>query len=93
MVISNIKELKQLILMCQKLNVKHIKINDIELELGEAPQRLKPAVSPSSFISTSGDALANGITEDTKIPTDGLTPEQLLYWSTNEPIEGSETLS
>lgn len=74
MTINSLKELDKLIALCRKRGVNNIKIDNIELELGSAPIKTKSAQKLPVY--TPG-----GVDEFTKVETDELTPEQLLYYS------------
>lgn len=75
MVISSLKELDKLMLLCRKRKVLSIKIDNIEFRLDDQ-QETHRSVQPTATSAFSG------ITEDTKIDTpDSLTEEQQLMWS------------
>lgn len=80
--ISNLKELKALIKLCQDTGVDSIKIDNIELTLGSAPIKYAQPRQSSSKLDTTGIS-PGGITDRTRIITDELTPEQLLFYSSD----------
>lgn len=81
MKIENLKDLQKLIQLCRKLGVDAFEVGDIKMNLG--PEPIKYKASPKQTVQA---ALApGGITEDTKIETDVLTAEQMLFWSSQGP--------
>ena len=77
----NLKELKKFIQLCREQGVDSIRYEGIELHLGAMPiketkQANKRTATPDSQVFVPG-----GVTADTQIITDELTPEQLLMWS------------
>ncbi len=84
MTIKDIKDLQKVITLCRKLGVESIKVDNVEFHLGAAPIKtylgqglikgIKESITTPTFIP-------GGITEDVQIPTDGLTEEQLLFYS------------
>lgn len=78
MKVENLKELQKLIKLCRAEGIESIRIDGIEMHLGvkeiKQPKTTKTLLTES--LVTPG-----GITESTKILTDELTPEQLLYYS------------
>lgn len=89
MKIDSIKDLTKLVQLCRKTGVLSIKVDGIELTLGAEP--LKKAYKPTSYSipSATSNTAYGEIDEDTKILTDELTPEQLLFYSAqgHEPTE------
>lgn len=77
MKIDNLATLKKLIQLCRAQGVQIIKVDGIELVLGDQPQ---PILKSKTEVITATYA-PGGITADTKIVTDELTPDQLLYYS------------
>ena len=71
MVISDLKELEKLIKLCRKTGIDTISLDGITFSLGTQPQPM------------GANTKLNGpyITEDTKILTSELTPEQLMFYS------------
>ena len=82
MTIPDLKELKKVIELCRKLGVDLIKVDGVEIHLGMTPVRDFPTQQESIKPSTS--YAPGGITEEVKIDIPAeLTPEQLLFYSTN----------
>jgi hypothetical protein len=74
--IDNLKELSKLMTLCRKQGVAAIEIDNIKFNLGPEP-------APTKWVEAQIPTYTpGGITADTKIVTDELTPEQLLMWST-----------
>jgi hypothetical protein len=65
----NVKEIKKLIRLCRSQGIKTVKYGDVELTLGEAPEKRKPQSE-------------NHDSKD--YTTDIPTSEQMLMWSVNE---------
>lgn len=88
MKISSLKELQKLILLCRKTGIEAIEVDGVKMNLGPTPviiqnKRTKPTAPEQSFpVHTPG-----GITEEVQIPTNGLTEEQLLYYSSGSNNE------
>lgn len=81
MVISSLKELDKLMLLCRKRKVSSIKIDNIEFRLDDQPEVKSVAPRVTSVYT--------GITEDTKIDMpDALTEEQLLFYSAQQQADG-----
>lgn len=86
MKIESLKQLKELISMCQKLGVTDIQIDGISISLGatlakqrKAKRTTRTIYGPSGAVDVPVDALPDDIaTPDT------LTDEQLLMWSAAE---------
>lgn len=78
MTIENLKQLQQLINLCHKNNIMNIEVDGIKIELGTKPikqQRSLPKVPMT----------AKEYAEE--IVTQELTPEQLLYYSSNQEAQ------
>lgn len=91
MTVNNLKDLEKLISLCRKTGVDTIKVDNIELKLGELPYKVPKTTKQPPLAQT--DPLVytpGGITEQTSIQTDSLTEEQLLYWSTGGELEDSQ---
>ncbi len=75
----NLKELQKLISLCRKSGVLSIKMEGVELTLSEeTPAAPKPRGKAAQKAAT-----ANAPSRD-PIELEGeMTPEQLMYWSTN----------
>lgn len=82
MTISDLKELQALIKVCRKLGVNTIEVDGVKLSLGVlpySPKELKDPAIPDAAIKV---PLYNGpITEPDAIPTEGLTEDQLMFYS------------
>jgi hypothetical protein len=80
--IKDLKNLKKFLQLCRQQGVQSIRCGDIEVHLGEMPQqtRISRQVLPEQIMQSAAYA-PGGITADTKILTDELTPEQLLFYS------------
>ena len=72
MVIQDLKELEKLIKLCRRTGIDTISVDGITFSLGTQPQQLGAStkLNAGSFV-----------TEDTKILTSELTPEQLMFYS------------
>ena len=75
----DIKELSALIKLCRTQGVTSIKMEGIELILGDPPQ--KQVRAPRKRIAQSPVLSPGGITDETRILTDELSTEQMLMWS------------
>jgi hypothetical protein len=62
--------------MCRKLGVDSIKVDGVELHLGAIPTK-----APKASKQAAPEFAFTGITEDTRIPSDVMTDEQMLFWS------------
>ena len=96
MTVNNIKELKKLIQLCQETGVDSIKIDNLEIKLGNDPKSAKklirsitpentPANDPFSFenVSIQYQVAAEQAKADNEEPVE-LTEEQLLFYSVSE---------
>lgn len=80
--INNLKELKKFLQLCREQGVESIKFGDTEVHLGAMPYKAPKTSNTMPYKATPVTTFApGGITDDTSILTDELTPEQLLYWS------------
>lgn len=80
MKIESIKELDALIKLCRKRGIESVKVDNIELRLSDvAPVETQPKRSPRQ-LDTTGIS-PGGITDDTKILTEELSYEQMLFYS------------
>lgn len=80
--VSNLKDLKKLIHLCQSQGVRAIEVDGIKLELNElvkAPKRYKHIPEPSNSLSPNLDE--NISIPQMDIPTDELTEEEMLFYS------------
>lgn len=78
MKIDSVNDLRKIIELCRKTGVESIKVDNVEIKLGEAPakpQRASKTVQPPIFAP-------GGITDDSQIESfDALTDEQKLFYS------------
>lgn len=85
MKIENTKDLKKLIQLCRQLGVEAIEVGGVKMNLGPAPviikQERKNYKELAESIINQPTYTPGGITEDTQIPTDSLTEEQMLFYS------------
>jgi hypothetical protein len=77
--VKDIKDLEKLLKMCRKQGVQSIRWGDVEFHLGDIPS---PVVPTAKRLPTPAPFIPGGVDADTKILTDELTEEQMLYWST-----------
>lgn len=77
MKIESLKDLKKLIALCRSTGVEAIEVEGLKMNLGPTPMIVKQVKNNK----VQENQVDNTITEDMKIPTDGLTEEQLLYYS------------
>jgi len=92
--IDNFKDLERVIKLCRKAGVDSIKIDNVEFHLGAEPYSNKPVRKQIKAIEDmiTSPITPGGITEDTRIDTDGLTEEQLLFYSARpESFEDNPT--
>ena len=90
-----LKELEKFLKLCRKQGVQSIKFEGTEVHLGDLPlvtssktRPLRPSTkNPSLIVET---FTPGGVTEDSQIQVDTLTPEQLLFYS-SDPFSGAET--
>ena len=79
MKIETIKDLDKLMQLCRKRGISAIEVDNIKFNLGVEPVAQKqPQYSPQPQMPTYSPG---GITPDT---TDGLTEDQLLFYSVSE---------
>ena len=78
MLVTNIKELAKLIELLRKSGVEQMKLGELEIKLGYLPE----AQSTKARASINQNLVNNPIVnEDSRIDSDHLTEEQLLYYS------------
>ena len=99
MKITSLKELQKLIALCRKTGVDHVKVDGMEFHLGPSPKRSRksaemdivtdplaytPVPKPNIKEETlpTPDQSLKEIAQ--KIAEDGLTPEQLLFYSVQD---------
>lgn len=80
MKIDNLKELRALVKEMRKSGIDAIKIDGIEFTL----QDTQPKAKKQAITSTYTPGI---ITADTRIITEELTPEQMLFYSADSGIE------
>lgn len=87
MKIESLKQLQQLIALCQKTGVQSIKVDGIELELGNIPA--VTSSKPKSLTSSNEPSMFDpgtimvpaSIQDDVEVTQ--LDEEQMLFWSSN----------
>lgn len=96
--IENLKDLQKIIALCRKQGVTHIKIGDLELNLGSMPPKPSKPVDYSNDFPEANiqvpqyeeysapDTLDTKAIAD-KIATSELTEEQLLFYSAQGHVE------
>jgi hypothetical protein len=80
MKIDNFKDFEKLLKKCREYGVESIKVDGIEFYLGHMPEK-QIKLNKSVNLNATNPGINQAITEDIKIPTDELTPEQLLFYS------------
>ena len=91
MKIDNLKDLKKLIDLCRKTGIEAIEVDGVKMNLGPMPTT-QARIAPQSSILAPADQteyIPGGITETMSIPTNDLTEEQMLFWSSQG--QNSET--
>lgn len=79
---NDLKELKKLIKLCRDNGVQSIRFDGVELHLGDIPSPIDTRKYPDLTAKGQAQPLApGGITDNTKILTEELSEEQLLYYS------------
>lgn len=89
MTINTLKDLDKLIALCRKRGIQSIKVDNVELKLGDMPTHTRHLVGNTKKQLIFEDTFVLGeISETTKIDTpDQLTQEQLLMWSAGTTSE------
>ena len=87
MKIDSLKELKQVIELCRKSGVDLIKIDNIELVLGN---KFDAAKKPRAAALSAPVFTPGGIDENLKIPVPELTEEQLMFGSSDPAVWSEE---
>lgn len=77
--VDSLKDLKKLIVLCRAQGVDSIKLNGVELTLGALPAKALKEVTRKTL--PTAVFAPGGITADTRIDTEELTPDQLLFYS------------
>ena len=88
-----LKELEKFLKLCRKQGVQNIKFEGTEVHLGELPlvtSSKTPTTKKASKVVSVETFTPGGVTEDSQIQVDTLTPEQLLFYS-SDPFSGAET--
>lgn len=83
MKIENLKQLKELIHLCQKTGVKEISVDGITMSIGDAPvKQRKSSIKTKTIYGPSGavDVPLSELPDVIDTP-DTLTDEQLLFYS------------
>lgn len=75
MKIESISDLNKLMKLCRAQGIESIKIDNIEFRMGDLPVK---AIKTKAATPTPTSGV---ITEHDRIETDGLTEEQLRFWS------------
>lgn len=92
MKIDSLKDLEKLIKLCRKTGIEAIEVEGLKMNLGPTPVIISEKRQKS--VQKSNDMLPvytpGGITEDTKIETNGLTDEQLLFYSAQGHIDNEQ---
>jgi len=84
----SLKELEKFLKLCRKQGVQSIRYEGIEVHLNEQPlvtsskSRTLSSTKKSEIVAET--FVPGGVSEDTKIQVDSLTPDQLLFWSTSQ---------
>ncbi len=94
MKIENLKELQEVIQACRKLGVFSLKLNGIELQLGELPVKSKRYRKELKKTYNITENTSGMITSDTHIPDpidmpNFPTEEEMLFYS-SEPQAGEQ---
>lgn len=86
MTIESLKDLDKLIQLCRKRGIQSIKVDNVEMHLGDTPTLTSRLVGNTSKMLIHEDTfIPGGVDENTKIETpDELTQDQLLMWSSGE---------
>ena len=95
MTVSSLKDLKKLLELCRSQGVKTLEVDGIKFELNEQIQSFKPAskrklkeVSESVNFPPNSGVDENIVIPRMDIPDDGLTADELLFYSSDarEPV-------
>lgn len=82
--IKSLKDLEKAIKLCRKMGVESIKIDGVEFHLGPVYFPQKRQVTEKKINSLSPGGITDGVQiPAANIPTDGLTEEQLLFFSSD----------
>jgi len=89
MTITSLKDLQKLIALCRRTGVQQIRVDGIELYIGEAPVKVPHSRQKKENVTNEVHQVTltpGGVTEQTKIPVvasdwDMLTDDQKLFYS------------
>lgn len=84
--VTTLKDLEKLIKLCRKHGISNIKHEGLEIHLGDAPL----VTSSKEILKNTQTYAPGGITADTKIITDELSSNDLLFWSVEDPFENEQ---
>ncbi len=88
MTLNSLKELDKLMVICRKRGIKSITVDNVTFHMSDEVPKTS-TYAPET--GTSYTAAPGGITADTKIVTDELTDEQMLFYSARpEAFEGQQ---
>lgn len=80
--LPDIKHLDKIIALCRKRGVQAIKIDNVEITLGEAPAPERKHRAKSTQIDSSPQG---------EIASDMLSPEDLMFWSVGGAAQDPDT--
>lgn len=83
MKIDSIKDLDRILVLCRKRGVRSIKIDNVEFQLDDSMPQESKSRNTSKVTPTYAPG---GITEDTKITTETLEGDQLLFYSSDPTL-------
>jgi hypothetical protein len=102
MTINSLKELQKLIALCRRTGVQQIRVDGIELYIGEEPVKVSRSRQKPQNVTNEVQSVTltpGGVTEETKIPGvtaasdwDMLTEEQKMFWSARPEDPSHETM-
>lgn len=85
MTVNTLKDLENVIKLMRRTGVEHIIVDGVEINLGPAPMVYKKEPKKASTKEIIDRVLNPGVaqtpTEDSMIISDGLTEEQMLFYS------------
>lgn len=81
MKVNDIKDLKKLIDLCRRTGVEAIEVDGVKMNLGTSPTIIYKTDHKKT--SEQPTYTPGGVTEDTRIDTDVLTDEQLMFYSSD----------
>jgi len=77
--LPDIKQLKKLAAACRKAGIRHFKSADFEFTLEDLPE-------PKPRKQASKDMLLSAATDDGRVQTDEMSPDAMLFWSSDVGI-------